>query len=55
LTHHFAFSHVWHSARTALAFARALGEFGATLMLAGKIPEQTQMIPMAILLLKLVQ
>ena len=31
-----------------LAFARALGEFGATLMLAGNIPEQTQTIPMAI-------
>jgi molybdate transport system permease protein len=33
---------------TILAFARALGEFGATLMLAGNIPEQTQTIPMAI-------
>ncbi|MBW4420285.1 MAG: molybdate ABC transporter permease subunit [Myxacorys californica WJT36-NPBG1] len=31
-----------------LAFARALGEFGATLMLAGNIPEETQTIPMAI-------
>lgn len=31
-----------------LAFARALGEFGATLMLAGNIPGQTQNIPMAI-------
>ena len=31
-----------------LAFARALGEFGATLMLAGNIPGQTQTIPMAI-------
>lgn len=31
-----------------LAFARALGEFGATLMLAGNIPGQTQTMPMAI-------
>lgn len=31
-----------------LGFARALGEFGATLMLAGNIPRQTQTIPMAI-------
>ncbi|OCR02205.1 molybdenum ABC transporter permease subunit [Oscillatoriales cyanobacterium USR001] len=35
-------------AGTTLAFARALGEFGATLMLAGNIPGQTQTIPMAI-------
>ncbi|MBD3880191.1 molybdate ABC transporter permease subunit [Phormidium tenue FACHB-886] len=35
-------------AGTMLAFARALGEFGATLMLAGNIPGQTQTIPMAI-------
>jgi len=35
-------------AGTVLAFARALGEFGATLMLAGNIPGQTQTIPMAI-------
>ncbi len=33
---------------TILAFARALGEFGATLMLAGNIPGQTQTIPVAI-------
>ncbi|AFY74005.1 molybdate ABC transporter, permease protein [Synechococcus sp. PCC 7502] len=33
---------------TVLAFTRALGEFGATLMLAGNIPEQTQTMPMAI-------
>ena len=33
---------------TVLAFARALGEFGATLMLAGNIPGQTQTMPMAI-------
>ncbi len=31
-----------------LAFARALGEFGATMMIAGNIPGQTQTIPMAI-------
>jgi molybdate transport system permease protein len=31
-----------------LAFACALGEFGATLMLAGNIPGETQTIPMAI-------
>ncbi|WP_416676839.1 molybdate ABC transporter permease subunit [Egbenema bharatensis] len=35
-------------AGTILSFARALGEFGATLMLAGNIPGQTQTIPMAI-------
>ncbi|WP_375516047.1 molybdate ABC transporter permease subunit, partial [uncultured Nostoc sp.] len=35
-------------AATMLAFARALGEFGATLMLAGNIPGLTQTIPMAI-------
>ncbi|MDB9437381.1 molybdate ABC transporter permease subunit [Dolichospermum lemmermannii CS-548] len=35
-------------AATTLAFARALGEFGATLMLAGNIPGQTQTMPMAI-------
>jgi molybdate transport system permease protein len=33
---------------TVLAFARALGEFGATLILAGNIPGQTQTMPMAI-------
>jgi molybdate transport system permease protein len=32
----------------ALAFARALGEFGATLMVAGNIPGQTQTMPLAI-------
>ncbi|ABW19816.1 molybdate ABC transporter permease subunit [Alkaliphilus oremlandii] len=31
-----------------LAFARALGEFGATLMIAGNIPKVTQTIPIAI-------
>jgi len=31
-----------------LAFARALGEFGATLMLAGNIPGRTQTLPVAI-------
>ena len=35
-------------AGTLLSFARALGEFGATLMLAGSIPGQTQTIPIAI-------
>lgn len=35
-------------AGTILAFARALGEFGATLMLAGNIPGETQTIPVAI-------
>lgn len=35
-------------AGTILAFARALGEFGATLMIAGNIPGRTQTIPMAI-------
>lgn len=35
-------------AGTTLAFARALGEFGATLMLAGNIPGRTQTIAMAI-------
>ena len=31
-----------------LSFARAMGEFGATLMLAGNIPGRTQTIPLAI-------
>ncbi|MGK7877997.1 MAG: molybdate ABC transporter permease subunit [Xenococcaceae cyanobacterium] len=35
-------------AGTILAFARALGEFGATLMLAGSIPGRTQTMPIAI-------
>jgi molybdate transport system permease protein len=35
-------------AGTILAFARALGEFGATLMLAGDIPGRTATIPVAI-------
>lgn len=35
-------------AGTILAFTRALGEFGATLMLAGNIPGQTQTMPLAI-------
>lgn len=35
-------------AGTVLGFARALGEFGATLMLAGNIPGRTQTIPVAI-------
>jgi molybdate transport system permease protein len=33
---------------TALSFARALGEFGATLMVAGNIPGKTQTIPLAL-------
>lgn len=33
---------------TVLSFARALGEFGATLMIAGNIPGKTQTIPTAI-------
>ncbi len=36
------------AAGTVLAFTRALGEFGATLMFAGNIPGKTQTIPMAI-------
>lgn len=32
----------------ALAFARALGEFGATLMVAGSIPERTETLPLAL-------
>ncbi|MCH3916313.1 MAG: molybdate ABC transporter permease subunit [Spirochaetia bacterium] len=32
----------------ALSFARSLGEFGATLMVAGNIPGRTQTMPMAI-------
>ncbi len=36
------------AAGTVLAFARALGEFGATLMIAGSIPGKTQTIPIAI-------
>ena len=35
-------------AATLLVFARALGEFGATLMLAGSIPGKTETIPIAI-------
>lgn len=35
-------------AGTALAFARAMGEFGATLMVAGNIPGQTQTLSVAI-------
>lgn len=41
---------VWPSlaAGVVLSFARALGEFGATLMLAGNIPGRTQTVPIAI-------
>lgn len=40
----------WRSilAGTLLAFARALGEFGATLMVAGNLPGKTQTLSMAI-------
>lgn len=33
---------------TVMAFARSLGEFGATLMISGNIPGKTQTIPLAI-------
>ena len=36
------------AAGIALSFARALGEFGATLMLAGNIPGRTQTLPLAV-------
>ena len=36
------------AAATALAFARSLGEFGATLMIAGNIPGRTQTMAVAI-------
>ncbi|HOV27480.1 MAG TPA: molybdate ABC transporter permease subunit [Pseudobacteroides sp.] len=36
------------AAGSVLSFARALGEFGATLMIAGNIPGKTQTIPIAI-------
>ncbi|GAU79936.1 molybdenum transport system permease protein ModB [Fusibacter sp. 3D3] len=36
------------AAATALSFSRSLGEFGATLMVAGSIPGKTQTIPVAI-------
>ena len=36
------------AAATILAFARALGEFGATIMLAGNIPKKTQTMSVAI-------
>lgn len=35
-------------AGTLLSFARSLGEFGATLMIAGNIPNRTQTMPIAI-------
>jgi molybdate transport system permease protein len=40
----------WRSIVTAyiLGFARGLGEFGATLMIAGNIPNKTQTLPTAI-------
>jgi molybdate transport system permease protein len=36
------------TAGTLLAFARAMGEFGATLMLAGNLPGRTQTLSMAV-------
>lgn len=36
------------AAGTVLSFARALGEFGATMMIAGSIPGKTETIPIAI-------
>jgi molybdate transport system permease protein len=36
------------AAGTALAFARAMGEFGATLVVAGNIPNRTQTVSMAV-------
>lgn len=36
------------AAATILAFARALGEFGATIMLAGNIPKRTQTMSVAV-------
>lgn len=36
------------AAGTVLAFARAVGEFGATIVLAGNLPGQTRTIPLAI-------
>jgi molybdate transport system permease protein len=36
------------AAGVTLAFARSLGEFGATLMLAGNIPGRTQTLPLAL-------
>ena len=35
-------------AATVLAFARSLGDFGATLMIAGDIPHRTQTVSIAI-------
>jgi molybdate transport system permease protein len=35
-------------AGTMLAFARAMGEFGATLMVAGNIPGKTQTLSLAV-------
>ena len=36
------------AAATVLAFARAMGEFGATLMFAGNIPGETNTMPIEI-------
>ena len=48
IKHMFGRSNVLLLAGTILSFARALGEFGATLMLAGNIPGKTETIPIAI-------
>lgn len=47
---HISLPLAWRSLLTAyiLGFARALGEFGATLMIAGNIPGKTQTLPTAI-------
>ena len=48
LPHHAARRPIVSLAGYILGFARALGEFGATLMVAGNIPGHTQTIPTAI-------
>jgi molybdate transport system permease protein len=39
------------AAGAALAWARALGEFGATITFAGNLPGETQTLPLAVYLL----
>jgi molybdate transport system permease protein len=50
LLRHIILPLAWRSLATAyvLGFARSLGEFGATLMVAGNIPHKTQTLPTAI-------
>jgi molybdate transport system permease protein len=45
-----SFPLAWHGilAGTMLAFARAMGEFGATLMIAGNLPGKTQTLSLAV-------